>query len=54
MSARDELAKLLFITDNSGALDPEMEWRTAEPEYQDYAYKLADAALAAGYKKESK
>ena len=51
MSERDELAKMLFVTDNRGAFDPEMEWRTAKPEYQDYAYKLADAILAAGYRK---
>ena len=51
MSERDDLAKLLFVADNSGALDPELEWRTAKPEHQDYAYILADAILAAGYRK---
>lgn len=50
-NARDELAKLLFVVDNRDALDAETEWRTAKPEYQDYAYILADAILAAGYTK---
>ena len=53
MSERDELAKMLFTTDNSAALDPDIEWLTAKPEHMDYAYVLADAVLAAGYRKQA-
>jgi hypothetical protein len=53
MSARDELAKLLFVTDNYTAEDPAHEWevltRHATVHVQ-YVYDLADALLAAGWR----
>jgi hypothetical protein len=52
MSARDDLARLLFITDNYTAEDPAHEWevltRHATVHVQ-YVYDMADALLAAGY-----
>lgn len=51
MSARDELAHLLFITDNSGARDVEAEWRAAGGKQLIYIYAMADALLAVGYSK---
>ena len=51
MSARDELAKLLFITDNSNASDVEAEWRAAGGAQLSYIYAMADALIAAGYSK---
>jgi hypothetical protein len=53
MSTRDELAKLLFVTDNSGAAEPEHEWEMTtrhNPAHAEYAYMLADALIAAGYR----
>lgn len=51
LSARDELAHLLFITDNSGARDVEAEWRAAGGAQLIYIYAMADALIAAGYVK---
>lgn len=54
MSARDELAKLLFVTDNDAAPDPGHEWEMTtrhNPAYAEYAFALSDAILAAGYRK---
>jgi hypothetical protein len=54
MSKRDELAKLLFVTDNHAAPEPEHEWEMTtrhNPAYAEYAFALADAILAAGYRK---
>lgn len=52
MSAREELARLLFITDNRNAEDPAHEWemltRHSQRHVQHY-YEMADGALAAGY-----
>lgn len=53
LSARDELAHLLFITDNSGARDVEAEWRAAGGKELMYIYAMADALIAAGYEKGS-
>lgn len=51
MSGRDELAGLLFTTDNSKAVSPWSEWEHAkqEPRLSEYVYAMADAILAAGY-----
>jgi hypothetical protein len=54
MSERDELAKLLFVTDNDAAPEPEHEWEMTtrhNPAYAEYAFAMADAILAAGYRK---
>ena len=51
MSARDDIAHLLFITDNSGARDVEAEWRAAGGQELIYIYAMADALIAAGYTK---
>jgi hypothetical protein len=51
LSARDEIAHLLFITDNSGARDVEAEWRAAGGAQLIYIYAMADAIIAAGYEK---
>lgn len=53
MSEREDLAKLVFIADNSAAADPEIEWAILQqnPKYLRYAYDIADAVLAAGYVK---
>ena len=48
---RDELAKLLFVTDNSAAADVEAEWRAAGGQQLAYIYAMADALIAAGYRK---
>lgn len=53
MSAREEIAKLLFITDNHAAPDPEHEWEMTSrhnPAYTEYVYEMADALIAAGYR----
>jgi hypothetical protein len=53
-NTHDELAKLLFITDNNAAPDPEHEWEMATRHNSPYAecyYVMADAAMAAGYRK---
>ena len=51
MSARDELAHLLFVTDNSAARDVEAEWQAAGMAELIYVYDMADAVTAAGYEK---
>ena len=53
MNERDELAHLLFITDNRDADDPEYEWilATLYGHQPEYVYKMADALIAAGYTK---
>lgn len=51
MTERDELAKLLFTTDNSRMKDPQGEWLAAEPRHLAYVYNMADALIAAGYRK---
>ena len=53
MSARDDLARLIFITDNKGAKDPAAEWeeavrRDGPDSLTHYAYAIADGLLAAG------
>ena len=54
MSARDDLARLIFITDNANAKDPAAEWEGALADdairaaSTDYAYAIADGLLAAG------
>lgn len=53
MSERDKLAKLLFITDNRSAKDPEMEWQLALVDGSQYVYAMADAMIAAGYRNTS-
>ncbi|UVF61010.1 hypothetical protein SEA_SAKAI_47 [Arthrobacter phage Sakai] len=53
MSTREEIAKLLFITDNHAAPDPEHEWEMTSrhnPAYTEYVYGMADALIAAGYR----
>jgi hypothetical protein len=50
----DELAKLLFVTDNDAAPEPEHKWEMTtrhNPEYAEYSFAMADAILAAGYRK---
>jgi len=54
MSDKDELAKLLFIADNQDSEDPDHEWEMTtrhDPDFTKYAFALADAILAAGYRK---
>lgn len=51
MSERDKLARLVFIADNTGAKDPSGEWDIAPSSYKEYAYRIADEVLAAGYAK---
>lgn len=46
---RDELAHLLFITDNRNARDVEAEWRAGGDKELRYVYAMADALIAAGY-----
>ena len=56
MSARDDLARLIFITDNANAKDPAAEWEAAVARLRigkfddltQYAYAIADGLLAAG------
>jgi hypothetical protein len=50
-TAREELARLLFTTDNSNAKDPAREWEEVPPEWSQYVYNMADALIAAGYVK---
>jgi hypothetical protein len=52
MTAREELARLLFMTDNRNAEDPEHEWEMLTrhgPRHLQHYYDMADGALAAGY-----
>jgi len=51
LSARDEIAHLLFITDNRNARDVEAEWRAAGGAQLIYIYAMADALIAAGYER---
>lgn len=53
MSARDELAKLLFVTDNHNAKDADAEWEFLQqtPKYLAAYHQMADAILAAGYRR---
>jgi hypothetical protein len=53
-TAREELARLLFTTDNSGAVDPAHEWEMLSHQavkHVQYVYDMADALIAAGYVK---
>jgi hypothetical protein len=52
-TARDELAALLFTTDNCKAVSPWSEWEHSkqEPRLVEYVYAMADALIAAGYVK---
>lgn len=47
----EQLAKLIFIADNlyipTNTL--ETDWETGDPEIVDYAYKIADAIIQAGW-----
>ena len=57
MSARDEIAKLLFTTDNSNAPDPDHEWELTtrhNPKYAEYVFAMADALIEAGYVKQDR
>lgn len=52
-TARDELARLIFVTDNAGSPDPRHEWEMASRHYPlivEYAYILADAIIAGGWR----
>lgn len=49
-SEREELARDIFIADNSNSPDPAAEWETAPR--RRYAYEIADGLLARGYRKE--
>ncbi|WXW93180.1 hypothetical protein SEA_BRAYBEAST_44 [Arthrobacter phage BrayBeast] len=53
MSAREDIAALLFVTDNSKAVAPWSEWEHSknEPRLTEYVYAMADALIAAGYRK---
>ena len=51
MSARDELAREIFIADNSNAKDPAAEWLDAPASVKDYAFAIANGLIAAGYVK---
>jgi hypothetical protein len=58
MTAREDLAKLIYTTDNSNAPDPDAEWRRAQRHSTilgrvdaEYAYQIADGLIAAGYRK---
>jgi len=46
----DQLAKLLFVTDNSNAADVEAEWRAAGGQQLAYIYAMAEALITAGYR----
>lgn len=53
MSARDELAKLLFVADNHNAKDADAEWEFLQqtPKYLAAYHQMAGAILAAGYRR---
>lgn len=53
MSERDELAALLFTTDNSKSVSPWSEWEHSknEPRLVEYVYAMADALIRSGYTK---
>jgi hypothetical protein len=53
MSARDELARAIFLADNSGAPPGlmEAEWDQGMHGPDSYAHNIADGLLAAGYRK---
>jgi hypothetical protein len=53
VSARDEIAALLFVTDNSKSVSPWSEWEHVknEPRLVEYVYAMADALIEAGYRK---
>lgn len=45
---RNELAREIFIADNSDSPDPAAEWEIRRAQY---AYEIADGLLTAGYRK---
>jgi hypothetical protein len=53
MSARDELARAIFLADNSGAPAGlmEAEWDQGMHGPDSYAHNIADGLIAAGYRK---
>lgn len=54
MNARDELARDIFVADNSNHPDAAAEWE--DPDLTTpiaYAYDIADGLIAAGYVKEA-
>jgi hypothetical protein len=51
VSARHELARDIFIADNSNAKDPAAEWQDAPASVKDYTYAIANGLIAAGYVK---
>ena len=54
MSERDDLAQLMFVADNSGQPEAEAlaDWAAFTVNGKDtYTHRLADAILAAGYRK---
>lgn len=51
MSARYEIAHLLFVADNRNALDVEAEFNAAQARRLHPYYVMADALIAAGYEK---
>jgi hypothetical protein len=55
MSEREEIAALLFVTDNSRSVSPWSEWEHVkqDPRLVEYVYAMADALIAAGYSKEA-
>lgn len=55
MNERDELAREIFMADNSASPDPAHEWEMTtrhNPAYSTYAYEIADGLIAAGYRKQ--
>lgn len=52
-AAREELARLIFTTDNGNAKDPAREWEEYLTKHgpETYAHNIADGLLAAGYEK---
>jgi hypothetical protein len=48
----EELARLIFITDNANSFDPIHVWEHAPEDKREYARVIADAIIAAGYRKQ--
>jgi len=51
VSARDELAKTLYVSDNWRRKQAAEDWETEPDVWKQSYYRMADAALAAGFRR---
>ena len=47
-----EMARDIFMADNSNSSNPSREWHKAPPRHREYAYAIAEKLILMGYAKE--